>query len=316
MNLFIDTNIFLNFFHYSKDTLDELEKVFVLHSYGKIKIWITDQVELEFYRNRETKLADALKKFSDEKPNPGIPLIVKDYPEYNQLISALKQVEKSRDQLVQKIREDITAKSLTSDKLINGIFKKSERIAFSEDKFLLAKRRSELRNPPGKNGSLGDAINWEALLANIPNEEDIFLISEDGDFSSPLEPERLSDFLTEEWFTKKKSKAILFKRLSQFLSTMFPEAKVAAELEKDILISELTNSKSFVKTHKAIEKLSHFDGFSPKQASEIVDAYIVNPQVNWIVSDSDVQGFGKKIQESCGSTLDPEQHKAFLSVFL
>jgi hypothetical protein len=314
MNLFIDTNVLLNFFHFSKDSLEELEKVFVLQTYGKISLWLTDQVKLEFSRNRETKIADALKKFLDEKPNSGIPHVARGYPESDQLMEALKQVNSSRDQLMVKVRNDISEKSLYADTLIKEIFTKSTRIKFTEDQFNSAKRRTDLRSPPGKNNSLGDAINWEALLTAIPEGQDIFIVSEDGDFSSPLDSERLSDFLTEEWATKKKSKAVLYKRLSQFLSLMFPDAKVAAELEKDILIAELATSCSFATTHQTVAALNKFASFSPKQASEIADAYIINSQVGWIASDEDVNAFGKKVQEAHSATLDPEQQKAFLGL--
>jgi hypothetical protein len=314
MNLFIDTNVLLNFFHFSKDSLDELEKVFVLQSYGKISLWLTDQVELEFFRNRENKIADALKKFLDEKPNSGIPHVARGYPESDILMDALKQVNSSREQLLAKVRSDISGKTLYADQLIKKTFSKSNRIAFTEGQFAAAKRRADLRSPPGKNNSLGDAINWEVLLEAIPQGQDIHIVTEDGDFSSPLDSERLSDFLAEEWVARKKSKAVLYKRLSSFLSLTFPDAKVAGEMEKDILISELTASGSFAATHQAIANLSKFASFSPKQASEIADAYITNSQVGWIATDEDVLAFGKKIHDMHSATLDPAQQKAFLGL--
>lgn len=92
------------------------------------------------------------------------------------------------------MRNDISEKSLYADKLIEEIFAKSTRIKFTESQFCAAKRRADLRSPPGKNNSLGDAINWEALLEAIPDGQDISIVSEDGDFASPLDVERLSDF--------------------------------------------------------------------------------------------------------------------------
>ena len=77
---------------------------------------------------------------------------------------------------------------------------------------------------------------------------------------------------------------------------------------------ELANSCSFATTHQAVADLSKFASFSPKQASEIADAYIVNSQVGWIATDEDVHAFGKKIQEAHSATLDPAQQKAFLGV--
>lgn len=82
MNVFIDTNIYLTFFHLSHDDLEELNKVFVLQKSNNITLWMTDQVVEEFRRNREAKLADALKRFSEERLNNQIPQMVKEYPEY------------------------------------------------------------------------------------------------------------------------------------------------------------------------------------------------------------------------------------------
>jgi hypothetical protein len=50
----------------------------------------------------------------------------------------------------------------------------------------------QLGNPPGKPGSCGDAVNWEALLQGCPNGEDLELVSEDRDYASPLDDTRMS----------------------------------------------------------------------------------------------------------------------------
>jgi hypothetical protein len=59
-HVFIDTNIFLFFFHVSKVDLDELEKLRVLIRPGEIKLWIPDQVRNEISRNRDSIVATAL----------------------------------------------------------------------------------------------------------------------------------------------------------------------------------------------------------------------------------------------------------------
>lgn len=306
MNLFIDTNVYLSFFHFSKDSLTELEKVFVLQHYGKLNLWLTDQVETEFRRNREVKIADALKRFLEERPSSGVPQMAQAYPECEQLLDALKRVTTAKEKLLSRLQMDIAARSLYADKLIDTIFKKAKRVSQSEKQIAAAERRALLRNPPGKNSSLGDAINWEALLEAIPNGEDLFLVSEDGDFASAIDPERMSDFLIDEWAANKKAKVLLSKRLSQFLSAKFPEAKVAAELEKEILIKDLANSGTFARTHQLIARLQSFKEFTPKQASDLVDAYITNAQIHWIPSDPDVQAFGRRIEKEHGGSLDPK----------
>lgn len=67
MNLFIDTNIYLTFFHFSSDDLEELKKLIVVIKEGQINLILPDQVIDEFKRNREVKIADALKDLKSKK---------------------------------------------------------------------------------------------------------------------------------------------------------------------------------------------------------------------------------------------------------
>ena len=52
---------------------------------------------------------------------------------------------------------------------------------------------------------MGDAINWEILLQSVPNDEDLHIISDDGDFYSVIDDEKLNSFLENEWKEKKNS---------------------------------------------------------------------------------------------------------------
>ena len=70
MNVFIDTNILLKFFHYTNDELEALESVFVSQKKGKVNLCITGQIVDEFHRNRESKLKDAMKRFGEIKIAP------------------------------------------------------------------------------------------------------------------------------------------------------------------------------------------------------------------------------------------------------
>lgn len=82
MNLFIDTNVFLSFFHLSNDDLEEIHKLAVLIDKGDVTLWLTEQVKNEFKRNRESKISDAVKKLKEQKSKPQFPQICKDYEEY------------------------------------------------------------------------------------------------------------------------------------------------------------------------------------------------------------------------------------------
>ncbi len=48
MNIFIDTNIFLSFFHFSSDDLEELKKLAVFLRRGKVRLWLPEQVVRNF----------------------------------------------------------------------------------------------------------------------------------------------------------------------------------------------------------------------------------------------------------------------------
>jgi predicted nucleic acid-binding protein len=87
MHVFIDTNILLNFFHFSKDELDALNDVFSSHENGAVTVHLTQQVCAEFRRNRENKIKDALKRFKDGKFSAQLPSFMKGYEEYKGILS-------------------------------------------------------------------------------------------------------------------------------------------------------------------------------------------------------------------------------------
>ena len=51
INLFIDTNVLLSFFHYTSDDLEELLKLDALVGADEITLWVPGQLEQEFGRN-------------------------------------------------------------------------------------------------------------------------------------------------------------------------------------------------------------------------------------------------------------------------
>lgn len=91
-SLYLDTNVYLSFYHLSNDDLEELKKLSVLTNSGKLTLYLPEQTKNEFYRNRDTKIADAIKRFNDNKLNNVFPQIIKDYEtEYNLMRNAAKE---------------------------------------------------------------------------------------------------------------------------------------------------------------------------------------------------------------------------------
>lgn len=83
------------------------------------------------------------------------------------------------------------------------------------------------------------------------------------------------------------------------------------ELEKTSLLISLENSRSFARTHEMVEKLSHYNTWSPEEIELLFRIAVNNSQVKYIINDADVKLFynrilkqakrltedGKKVQE-------------------
>ena len=99
-------------------------------------------------------------------------------------------------------------------------------------------------NPPGKESSIGDALNWGGLLTEIEDGTDIYFVSEDKDYRSQLSPTTFNEFLKTEWEDRKTSEIFFYTRISHFFKANFPNIKIASEVERDLAIEELGDSGS------------------------------------------------------------------------
>jgi predicted nucleic acid-binding protein len=297
-NLFIDTNVFLSFFHLSNDDLEEIHKLAVLIEKKEIKLWLTEQVEDEFLRNREVKIQDAIKKLKEHKIKGAFPQFCKDYPEYEELKELQSSYGKVHSHLLKKITEDALKKQFKADEKIQELFAAAKKVATSKDILKYAKLRLDVGNPPGKNGSLGDAINWEALLLTLPEKEELHFVADDKDYYSVLDENQPKDFLVNEWVREQESNIVFYRRLSQFFKANYPDIKLASELEKEIEIKALSSSSNFASTHGIIDRLSKFEGFSVTQLNQLIEICIQNNQVRWIFSDEDVCEFYTNLVEN------------------
>lgn len=295
MNLFIDTNVFLSFYHLTNDDLEEIHKLTVLIEKKEVTLWLTQQVKDEFKRNRENKISDAIKKLKEQNSKPQFPQICKDYEEYPQIRELHKQYLQKLASLTKKVTDDVNERTLKADEKIAELFEKAQIINTTEDLISKARFRMDVRNPPGKDGSLGDAINWEGLLNSVDDNQKLYLVADDKDYYSVLDENKLKEFLSDEWKEKKSEDVVFYRRLSQFFKEHYPSIKLASEIEKELAIRNLVNSGSFSSTHSAISKLAKYAEFNKSQVNELVQACLANDQVNWIICDSDVEEFYKSI---------------------
>lgn len=295
MNVFIDTNILLDLYHMSGADLDELRKVIKLAEIKKLNVFLPSQVEDEFWRNRERVISEALDLFSKSKASTTLPNLIRANPKSSELRKAVERVNELVKELRQVADNEIADHKLKADDVIDYLFSKCPPQPIDALVIVNAKARKELGNPPGKPNSLGDAINWEWLLKEVPNGENLVIISSDGDFESELLKGRPKEFLLREWMHAKVSKLELYKGLPEFLKKYFPEIKLSDEIDKTVAIEGLENSFSFAATHNAISSLQKFDDFTEAELLRIIAAYSSNTQIHWILGDEDVLVFAQKV---------------------
>jgi len=310
-SLFIDTNIYLTFYHFSNDDLEELRKLLVAINNKNIQLYITDQVINEFRRNREAKIADALDKFSSTKIPDQFPQICKTYKEYKLLREILNKYETTKNKLLQQLKDDIDNKCCKADEIIDDLIVVSKTLNVDDDILERSKLRYALGNPPGKKESLGDAINWELLLENVPKGQDIYLISDDKDYVSKIDRDKLADFLNSEWNNTKESHIYYYHTLSAFFRKQFPHIELASELDKELSITALITSPNFASTHLAIEKLSEYSDFTDSEIEQIVEGSINNKQISLIGADDDVREFLQSLINGKEDILEPATLEAF-----
>lgn len=312
MNLFIDSNIFLDFYHLSGGDIEELKKLVALVESGDITLFACPQIREEIQRNRDSKISYSMKEFKKVNFKLSFPAFCKHYPEYAEIRQKLNDANKIHSELFAKAMQDVESKNLSADSLIADLLNKATEITPTEAMYHAAIKRFRTGNPPGKKKeTIGDEMNWESLLIGVPDKEDLHFVSGDGDYCSSLDENTIHSFLDKEWREKKKSDIHFFKSLSDFFEEKFPHIHLATDVVTAGLIDRLSKSGSFVTTHSVISSLSKHSEFSKNQVEELTEIAELNSQVNWIMTDPDVFEFYKGILEKYGDTMS-EKSKAKL----
>ncbi len=311
MNLYLDSNVWLSFYHYSNDDLEQLRKVDVLLKQKRLTLFLPEQTINEVRRNRDGKIASAITRFKVDKLAAEFPRICQDYEEYDAMRKAIREFQEAKARLLERLTNDSTNGLLKADEIIAQLFQRAQEIPMTEEILARAKQRRDLGNPPGKEGSYGDAINWECLLAEVPQQEDLFFVTNDSDYFSKISEDEFSPFLQYEWTEKKQSSLFCFSRLSTFFGDRFPEIRFAADLERELLITDLTESSSFARTRRTLRQLVGCSDFTPEQINAIVDATLSNNQIYWIAGDADINGYLKRLVAGQEAIIEPDKLEKF-----
>ena len=294
LNVFIDSNIWLSLYHFTNDDLKQFKKLNELvESQNGIKLFLPQQLYDEVLRNRDAKIKEAFTQFSSFTLT--FPAFCKEYREYRSFSRDYTSLRERHKKWCEKIKKDFQKRKLPVDEVLSDFFKPDRIIECSDELIERAEIRYRRGNPPGKNNSIGDAINWECLLEKVPDKEDLYLISADKDYASALDPDSFETFLAEEWHNKKHSKVNFFRNLVAFLRVSHESIRLQNEQEKEELIMGLNDSSNFATTHVIISALARHDDWSTRQIEDLCSAAIDNTQVNWILDDEDVFAFYDKL---------------------
>ncbi|OUS20454.1 hypothetical protein A9Q95_08820 [Rhodobacterales bacterium 59_46_T64] len=316
MNLFIDANIFLDFYHLSGGDIEELKKLVALIEAKDIRLYSCKQLSEEIRRNREAKISDALREFQKASFKVNFPAFCKHYSEFEQIQMLLREANAKHSELLVKATSDIQESKLKADEIIRELFEKSTDIPFPPEIFNAAIARFRVGNPPGKKKvTVGDEINWETLLFGAANEEDLHFVSGDGDYASAITPDDLDSYLKSEWKEKKKSEIHFYKTITEFFKSNFPEIKLASDIKVNKLIERLAASGSFVTTHIVIGELAKQAQFSKVHVEELIEILDLNSQVGMIIGDDDLTEFYKSLNDRYADVVS-EKSKETLEGFL
>lgn len=299
LNLFIDTNVLLNFYHFSGEDLEELKKLTALIDKGDIALWLPKQVCDEFERNRDAKIKDAMAG-TTQKFSMTAPAFFRNYQEFNDLQATIKAAGKQHARLLAVVKADMEKYELAADLTIKTLFDKAKVIDRTSAIFGRALERFRVGNPPGKKkDTIGDEINWESLLEAVPSNADLHMVSVDGDYGSQLIGAAPHRFLAGEYKAKKKGELHLYPSLQSFFAKHYPQIKLASDIAKVKAIDELAKSRSFSDTHVAVAGLEPFKAdLNAQDIQTLVDIAETNNQVGWIVGDADVFALYHALSES------------------
>jgi predicted nucleic acid-binding protein len=334
--LFVDTNAFLGFYAYSSDDLAQLNKLVDEMKAGKIELLLTDQVINEFNRNRESKIAETLRSFTEKAEIDKFPRLVQHYDEYLELAKVTKAYKDLKEKVMKALDKDILERKLPADVIFAEIVKVAKPIKTTPEIIEAAQFRMAVGNPPGKNGSLGDAINWELLLKTCGKKTELHIVTQDKDYLSPIDRTRFSEFLVEEWREKCGGEIHLFGNLRELFKKIAPEIKLSSatttppantvisvvaspakeEDEFEKAVQNLESSGAFSTTHWAIASMPPIWVLTNSQIARLLRAAVENNQISWICSDSDVSAFFKELYAMGKEHLDADVAEKFSELYL
>ncbi len=223
IKLIIDTNIYLNFYRLdSEQSLEMIKNLTQLVKSRKFQLILPKQIENEFIRNKNSKNAIYTDHILSFEKGLDVQFKIPHLIKSSQQIEQIKKVINKLNGLKKKAVDDYKNRVFNPSSKINQHIKTLFSHAYRpiETELILQKAwfRTLRGNPPCKgNSSFGDAIIWETILDQCV-EDDLILISGDGDFESEINKEKIHELLSAEWLQKTNKSLKLYTKLGSFIN--------------------------------------------------------------------------------------------------
>ena len=296
--IFIDANIYLNFYDSNKPELKKLlDSIFEIKS----SLFINRQIANEVSRNKldvaQRSLMNHFKNLSEIKEinlPEQLDMEITSFKDWNNNSKSLhkkqKELQNNLENIIHKTLEKIMLSTDRVSVTFNYIFESA--IEISEDEIQAARLRRELGNPPGKpDDPLGDQISWEQFLKHSSKSENIWIITNDSDYYTTFKNKRyLNPFLYDELIKRSNNNPSIFcfaslaeglKHFNDFSSEKIDKLPTEEELdniaeeELSNLPSQIENSRVFPIVERGEVKYMHLPpGFqSPNHYIQYLRAF-------------------------------------------
>jgi hypothetical protein len=207
--IFIDTNILLDFYRQSGESA--IRQISLLEKH-KSSLIITDQVWMEFLKNRQQVLASTVTALK-QPDGISFPPFLSDYQPAKTVVGSLKNASTNFKKVRRKIDNMISNPS-SHDDVYKGLLKIFSHVGeytltregdVKHEIRQLAQKRFMLGYPPRKSSdnSIGDAVNWEWIIhcaIKSADRRNIMIVSRDNDYGMSVGQDRyLNDWLVKEF---------------------------------------------------------------------------------------------------------------------
>lgn len=273
--VFVDTNIFFDFYRIARPGRKLLDNI-VQH---KARVITTCQVEMEYLKNRQRVIRQFASGLDPSKPKSvGFPAFIEDRAAAKSLAGSVQESINS----YKSLRDDIR-KTIESPATEDGVYQVLCRLFHADWPYhlrqdgpefhrirRLAWKRFVLGYPPRKDRdtSIGDAINWEWMVACALRGNDIIIVSGDEDYGPRVDKEMIiNDYLAQEFRNRigREHNVTLTNSLSKALEMIKVPVSEQAKAAETALIEDQQRAYSFrsarmnTMLQEAVEELQSHD---------------------------------------------------------